>query len=175
MGYDDFDGFDYEDETPRTPADLRKAQKAAAKRNQELEAQVAKLTSQLAERNLKDVLADKGLRPGLARVIAKEDVDLTDPAAIDAWLNDAANQEDFAFKPKTPEGATDGGAGAGTEGADEQASEYAADLAQFHNAGSGALPVGDATVEQARAQIKGAKTTAEINAALTSARKQLAS
>jgi hypothetical protein len=105
MGYNDYDGFeddeDNEDETPQGPKALRDAQKAAAKRNRDLEAQLAKLTSQLAQRNLKDVLESKSLRPGLAKTIAAEGVDATDPAAIEAWLSDTGNQEDFAFSLPT--------------------------------------------------------------------------
>jgi hypothetical protein len=165
MGYDDFDGFD-DDDAPRSPKELRDAQRAAAKRAKELEAEVAKLTSQLAQRNLKDVLAEKGLRPGLARVIAKEDVDLTDSKAVDAWLSDPANQEDFGFSIQAApaaEGAPEGDAG----GSDE----YAAALAAIQGASNGALP--DDKFEQARAQIKSAGTFEETQAALNAALKNL--
>lgn len=163
MGYDDFDGFDYDYDTDsNNPSELRKAQKAAAKRARDLEAQVAKLTGQLAERNLKDVLAEKGLRPGLARVIAKEDVDLTDSKAVDAWLSDPVNQEDFGF---SSDGGASGAATSSTDGAgDAEESDYAAKLARFQGAGEGALP--DDKVQQARSLIKGSKTDGDLQANL---------
>jgi hypothetical protein len=175
MGYDDFDGFgDFEEQQEdRTPKGLRNAYDALKKKFEEQSKALEKVTGQIAQRNLKDVLAEKGLRPGLARVIAKEDVDLTDPKAVETWLSDPANQEDFAFS------LDGGGANSGTtnDGADgaEETGGYAAELAAFQNAGNGALPPANAAVDQARAQIKGAKTNAEIQAALDAASKQLAS
>jgi hypothetical protein len=179
MGYDDFDGFgDFEEQQEdRTPKGLRNAYNALEKKFKEQAAALEKATGAIAQRNLKDVLAEKGLRPGLARVIAKEDVDLTDPKAVETWLSDPANQEDFAFTLSSLDGgaATNGGGtNDGADGADE-AGGYAAELAAFQNAGNGALPAGNAIVDQAESQIKGGKTLAEINAALAAARKQLAS
>jgi hypothetical protein len=174
MGYnDDFDGFgDFDDDnrgSGKGLKEVRDAYKALKTKFDEQAAALEKATGQIAQRNLKDVLAEKGLRPGLARVIAREDVDLTDPKAIDDWLSDTGNQEDFAFS-LTPVGdPTNDGADDGADGGDD----YAANLAQFQNAGNGALPPRNATVDQATAQIKGAKTTAEINAALEAASKQL--
>jgi hypothetical protein len=177
MGYDDFDGFDdeYDRSAGNGPADLRKAYNQLKKELKEKADALEKATSQIAQRNLKDVLAEKGLRPGLARVIAREDVDLTDSKAVEAWLSDPANQEDFAFSLGSTGDTSNGGTNDGTDGADEQASEYAANLAQFQNAGNGALPAANAAVEQARSQIKAGKSVAEINEALAAARKQLAS
>ena len=164
MGYDDFDGFDYEDDAPRGPKELREAQRAAAKRAKELEAEVAQLKGQLAQRSLKDVLADKGLRPGLARVIAKEDVDLTDPKAVDAWLSDPANQEDFGFSISAAPAAE--GAPEGDAGGDD---DYAATLAAIQGASNGAMPADK--FAQAEALIKKATTPEEIQSALSAALK----
>lgn len=169
MGYnDDYDGFDFEDEDrdergPRSPKELRDAQKAASKRAKELEAQVAKLTAQLAQRNLKDVLEEKGLRPGLARVIAREDVDVTDPDAVDAWLNDPANQEDFAFS-------LDAGTGASSDGGDEISEEtdpIAAEFARMQNAAANALPEGK--FNEASAALEAATDVKSVQAALDKA------
>lgn len=179
MGYnDDFDGFDFDEQDDNSgnsqgqssPADLRKAYNALKKQFKDQSAALEKATGQISQRNLRDVLADKGLRPGLARVIAKEDVDLTDSKAVEDWLSDPANQEDFAF---TLAGATDGGANDGTDGASGENSDYAASLAQFQNAGNGAVSAKNGVEDQVRAQLKGAKTTAEINAVLEAAGKQL--
>lgn len=178
MGYDDFDGFDEYDEDNRDNGGqglkkVRAAYNALKKQFTEQATALEKATGQIAQRNLKDVLADKGLRPGLARVIAKEDVDLTDPKAVETWLSDPANQEDFAFSLDGG-AANDGSANDGADGAEETGG-YAAELAQFQNAGNGALPPGNAAVDMARSQIKGAKNNAEIQAALDAAMKNLAS
>jgi len=177
MGYDDFDGFEEYEQDNRGnggPADLRKAYKALKQQFTDQAAALEKATGAIAQRNLRDVLAEKGLRPGLARVIAKEDVDLTDSKAVEDWLSDPGNQEDFAFSLAPAGAANDGGTNDGADGAGETGG-YAADLAAFQNAGNGALPTGDAAVDQATTQIKAGKSVAEINAALAAARKQLAS
>lgn len=168
MGYNDDYGFDFEDEDrderePRSPKELRDAQKAAAKRAKELEAQVAKLTAQLAQRNLKDVLEEKGLRPGLARVIAKEDVDVTDPEAVDAWLNDPANQEDFAFSLDSGDGASSAGGDEVSEETDSIAAEYA----RMQNAAQNALPEGK--YHEAAAAVEAATDVKSMQAALDKA------
>jgi len=173
MGYyDDEDGFDNEFDASN-PSELRKAQKAAAKRARDLEAENAKLRGQLAERNLTDVLKAKSLRPGLARVITKEDVDLTDPKAIDAWLEDPTNQEDFQFsledKGGSSQSQSNGNTGGEEDGSEEETegSEYAKQYARMRDASQGALP--DDKYAQARQQIKGSKSTAETQAALNRA------
>lgn len=163
MGYNDYDGFDDGDDADESenqgPKALRDAQKAAAKRNKELETQLAKLTSQLAERNLKDVLESKSLRPGLAKTIAKEGVDATDPAAIEAWLSDTANQEDFAFSLAGDDSPADSD--------DDEADghgELAAAQSRMQGASQGALP--DDRIQQARGEIHAAKSMTDIQAAL---------
>lgn len=166
MGYNDDYGFDFEDERddePRSPKELREAQKAAAKRARELEAQVAKLTTQLAQRNLKDVLEEKGLRPGLARVIAKEDVDVTDSDAVDAWLNDPANQEDFAFSLD----AGDGDSSDGSDGVSEETDPIAAEFQRMQNAAANALPEGK--YHEAAAAVEAATDVKSMQAALDKA------
>lgn len=175
MGYDDFDGFDLnEQQEDRTPKGLRDAYNALKRQFEEQATALEKATGAIAQRNLKDVLVDKGLRPGLARVIAKEDVDLTDSKAVETWLSDPANQEDFGFSLDGGAATNGGGTNDGADGAEETGG-YAAELAAFQNAGNGALPAKDAAVDMARSQIKGAKNNAEIQAALDAAMKNLAS
>lgn len=164
MGYDDFDGFEDENEFEgQGMAQVRAAGKAAAKRAKELEAQLAKLTAQLGERNLKDVLESKGLNPALGRFILKDGIDATDTAAVDAWLGE--NGSLFGF---TPADATP---------AEEQApesdglEELAAAQAQMQNASLGALPNDRAA--QARTEIKGAQSIDELQAALDRAMTQV--
>jgi hypothetical protein len=181
MGYnDDYDGFDDFDDrgqgsNSNGPADLRKAYNALKKKFSDLETAHQTVSGQLAQRNLRDVLADKGLRPGLARVIAKEDVDLTDSAAVEAWLSDPANQEDFAFSVEG--GGADGtsGAASSNDGSDQGAggdhSDYAAKLARLQGASNGAMP--DDKVAVAHTQIQQAKTPEDLQAALNAAIKQL--
>jgi hypothetical protein len=178
MGYDN-DGFDFEDDErdSKSPKELRDAQRAAAKRAKELEVQVQQLSKQLADRNLKDVLEDKGLRPGLARVISKDGVDATDPVAIEAWLNDPANQEDFAFSVAAGDdgSSNDSDDDAGSD--EEQDTETAAEFTRMQAASNGALPPNKYV--EAEAQIKKAGATGgvdgslpEIQAALDRAVKQ---
>jgi hypothetical protein len=85
MGYNDYDGFedDENEDGSHGPKARATRRRLAAKRNKELEAQLAKLTSQLAERTLKDVLESKGLNPALGRFIIKDGIDATDQAAVD--------------------------------------------------------------------------------------------
>lgn len=161
MGYNDYDGFEDDEDNEsenQGPKALRDAQKAAAKRNKELETQLAKLTSQLAERNLKDVLESRSLRPGLAKTIAKEGVDATDPAAIEAWLSDTGNQEDFGFSLAGDDSPADG-----DDGADGHA-DLAAAQSRMQGASHGALP--DDRIQQARTEFGSAKNLADIQATL---------
>jgi hypothetical protein len=166
MGYDDFDGFeddDYQDERVNGPKALREALAAAKKALKERDARLEQLTSQVASRNLKDVLESKSLRPGLAKTIAAEGVDTTDPAAIEAWLSDGGNQEDFGFSLPA--------AGASpAEGELEEADgleDLAAAQARMQDASLGALP--DDRFQQARTEITGAKSLDEIQASLNRA------
>lgn len=170
MGYDEFDGFgDYEEQGSQGLKEVRAAYKALKKQFDDQAAALATATGQLAQRSLKDVLAEKGLRPGLARVIAKEDVDLTDSKAVDAWLSDPANQEDFGFSigaaQTAPEGDPNGDAGEG--GLDD----YAASLAAIQGASNGAMP--SDKFAQAEALIKKADSPEAIQAALSAALKNL--
>lgn len=162
MGMYDDDGFDY-DEEPRDkgPKPLREAHEALRKKFAEQAEQLAKLTGQIATRNLKDVLTEKGLRPGLARVISKEDVDLTDSKAVDAWLTDPANQEDFGFSlDVTPEGDGKDGDAVGGGEQDARAEQYT----RMQNAGQNAAPSGAGS--GAVNAIKKATSLEEINAAI---------
>lgn len=165
MGYDDFEGFgDFNEQGGEGLKQVRAAYNALKKQFDEQATALATATGQLAQRSLKDVLAEKGLRPGLARVIAKEDVDLTDPKAVDAWLSDPANQEDFGFSigaAPAAEGDPNGDAGGNDE--------YAATLAAIQGASNGAMPAD--RFAQAEALIKKATTPDEIQAALSAALK----
>lgn len=165
-GYD-YDGFDYDDEErdAKSPKELRDAQKAAAKRAKDLEAQVAKLTAQLGERNLKDVLERKGLNPALGRFIVKDGIDATDTAAVDAWLGE--NGSLFGFKPTDANSTPAEEQGPESDGLEE----LAAAQAQMQNASLGALPNDRAA--QARTEIKGAQSINELQAALDRAMTQV--
>lgn len=166
MGYDDFDGFEDENEFEgqgNGMAQVRAAGKAAAKRAKDLEAQLAKLTAQLGERNLKDVLESKGLNPALGRFIVKDGIDATDTAAVDAWLGE--NGSLFGFKP------TDATPAEGGSAEPDGLEELAAAQAQMQNASLGALP--NDKYAQARTEIKGSKTIDEAQAALDRAMKQV--
>jgi hypothetical protein len=163
MGYNDYDGFEDDENDSDGSQDLhpaRAAQKAAAKRNKELEAQLAKLTSQLAERTLKDVLESKGLNPALGRFIIKDGIDATDQAAVDGWLGE--NGSLFGF---TPAANSDS---AGGDGSDEGHLEHLADAqSRMQSASQGALP--DDRFQQANTEIAGAKSLADIQASLNRA------
>ena len=142
------EGFDFEDDErgEQGPKALREALKAANKKVAELEKLTTTLSGQVAQRNLKDVLEEKGLRPGLARVITKDGVDASDPKAITDWLNDAANQEDFAFSLEA--------GGDSSDGQDENSDEddpIAAEFARMQNAGANALP--SSKFNEAKAQL----------------------
>lgn len=167
MGYNDYDGFDDdEDQEERSngPKALREALAAAKKQLKERDERLEQLTSQVAKRNLKDVLESKSLRPGLAKTIAAEGVDTTDPAAIEAWLTDASNQEDFGFSMAAADSPAEGDS-AGADGLEE----LAAAQARMQDASLGALP--DDRIQQARTEITGAKSLEDIQASLNRALK----
>lgn len=168
MGYNDYDGFD-DDELDEgqggSPKALREAQKAAAKRAKELEEQVNKLTSQLAERNLKDVLESKGLNPALGRFIIKDGVDATDQAAVDAWLGE--NGSLFGFKPQDASPAGEPEGPADFDVAADPTGELAAQYARMQSASQGALP--NDRFQQATTELSGAKSLEDIQAVLNRA------
>lgn len=161
MGMYDDDGFEDDEREDRSPKGLRDAHRKLQEKFAAQTEQLNKLASQVATRNLKDVLTEKGLRPGLARVISKEDVDLTDSKAVDAWLTDPANQEDFGFSlDVAPEG--DGKDGDAVEGGEQDA--RAEQYARMQNTGQHATPSGPGA--GAANAIKNATSVEEINAAI---------
>lgn len=145
-----YDGFEFEDENGgqgnESGGDLRKARDAAAKRAKELESQLAELTKQLTERNLKDVLQAKNLNPGLAKWISADGVDGSDESKVDEWLN--TNGALIGYKPEAPE-EPDGRAEA---------------FEKFANAQSNALPAGK--LSEVEAGIAKAETFEQMNAEL---------
>lgn len=161
QGYD-YDGFvdedEFEGDNRQSPKALREAQRAAAKRAKELEEQVSKLTAKLAERNLKDVLEDKGLNPALGRFIIKDGVDATDEAAVDTWLTENGSLFGFTPAAETP---------VAEETEADAFGDLAAAQARMQDASLGALP--DDRFSQARSEITGAKSLDEIQAALNRA------
>lgn len=123
-----YDGFEFEDGTPGelTGKALRDARDAAAKEAKDLKAELAKLQSQLVERNLKDVLQGKSLDPRLARFMKSDGIDGSDDAAVDKWLTD--NGDLVGYKPA--------GAPDETQEPDALASEFA----RMNNVQANALP-----------------------------------
>lgn len=169
MGYDD--GFDFEDEqdAPKGPKGLREAYDALKKKYGDLEAAHREVSGQVTERNLKDVLEGKGLRPALARVMKADGVDVADAAAIETWLNTPANQEDFAFSLAAEgDGSSDQGGDESPEGADEH-TELADAHRRMQAATAGALPPNK--FSEASAQIGQAESLDQIQAALDAALK----
>lgn len=105
---DDDDDFDDEDIQPtQTDAetkrfrDLRKAKKADEKRIKELTEQLENLSKAQRERVIKDVLEAKGVKPAMARFIAKDlDSDITEES-VTKWLDD--NGELFGLRKEEPQ------------------------------------------------------------------------
>lgn len=165
MGYNDDYGFDFEDEDRderQSPKALREAQKAAAKENKDLRDQLAKLTRQLAERSLKDVLEEKGLNPALGRFILKDDVDPADGEAVDAWIQENGSLFGAAVQP------ADAAASGGDEGGpDEETDPIAAEFARMQNAAANALPEGK--FNEGLAALESATDVKSVQAALDKA------
>lgn len=148
-----YDGFEFEDENGaqgnESGSDLRKARDAAAKKAKDLEAQLATLTKQLTERNLKDVLQARDLNPGLAKWMAVDGIDGSDAAKVDSWLTD--NAALIGYQPKAPEESNEPDA-------------RAADFARMQQASANALPAGK--LSEVEAGINKATTVDEVNAEL---------
>lgn len=81
--------YEYEDETEEQqdngPAELRKALKKAQKEREAIEAELNKMRSEMRSRQVKDVLASKGVPDKLAKLIPS---DVDTPEQIDSWLNE---------------------------------------------------------------------------------------
>lgn len=152
-----YDGFEFEDENGaqgnESGSDLRKARDAAAKKAKDLEAQLATLTKQLTERNLKDVLQAKDLNPGLAKWMAVDGIDGSDESKVDGWLTE--NAALIGFQPKAPEESNVPDA-------------RAADFAKMQQASANALPAGK--LAEVAAGIEKAQSIDEVNAELARVR-----
>lgn len=154
-----YDGFEFEDggngdQGNESGSDLRKARDAAAKKARDLEDQVGKLMKQLTEKNLKDVLQEKSLNPGLAKWIAADGIDGSDTVKVDEWLT--ANAELIGFKPNAPEAQA---------APDARAEEFA----RMQGLQANALPAGKDS--EAFAALGKAEGIDEMNAALRQATK----
>jgi len=94
---DDEDDLDLEDTPtqvdPNGPANLRKALKRAEKEKKELAEQLANIQSDLRNRSVKEVLAQKGVPDKVAKFIPG---DVQTPEQIDAWLIE--NSDVFGFQ-----------------------------------------------------------------------------
>lgn len=149
-----YDGFGFEDENEnqndQSASALRKAHDAAVKKAQEMEAKMNELAGQLSERNLKDVLQQKDLNPGLAKWMSKDGVDGSDESKVDAWLTE--NAALIGYKPK--------------ESADDQGEPDARADAfnRMQSVQQNAMPAGKLT--EALSQINSASDIAEVNAIL---------
>lgn len=97
------DEFEPED---HSPAGLRKALEKAKREAKQAQAELAKEREARAtaeglvkKSTLKELLEKKGVKPGLARWLEKDDVEAT-PEAVDAWLTE--NGEFFNVKADAP-------------------------------------------------------------------------
>lgn len=155
-----YDGFGFEDgnqNQQETGKALREARDAAAKEAKELKEQLAALQTQLTQRNLKDVLQEKSLNPGLAKWIAQDGIDGSDAAKVDEWLTQ--NAELIGYKPEDQKSLE------GQPAPDARAAEFA----RMQSMQANALPAGQ--LSEAFAQIQGAEelSFADVNATLRQA------
>lgn len=88
---DDFDAVE-ETQEQNVPANLRKALKRAEREKKELAEQLASIQSDLRQRSVKEVLAQKGVTDKIAKFIPS---DISTPEQVDAWL--AENADVFGF------------------------------------------------------------------------------
>ena len=82
---EDYDEVEETQQDPNGPANLRKALKRAEKEKKELAEQLAAIQSDLRNRSVKDVLANKGVSEKIAKFIPS---DVTTPEQIDSWLTE---------------------------------------------------------------------------------------
>ena len=142
--YDDDDFDEVETQDQDGPAQLRKALKRAEKEKKEMAEQLAKIQTDLRDRSVKEVLANKGVPDKVAKFIPG---DISTPEQIDAWLNE--NADVFGFKPAEP---------AQTEEQVENQRAYQRINAATQNAST---PSRDQDVA---AKLAGAKSLEELNA-----------
>lgn len=150
-----YDGFGFEDANQTeelTGKALRDARDAAAKEAKDLKNELVKVQKQLTERNLKDVLQEKSLNPGLAKWLANDGIDGSDTAKVDEWL--VANAELIGYKPNVPE-----------EPAAPDVRQ--AEFAKMQNLQANALPAGKLT--EAYSALDKAEGIDQMNAALRAA------
>ena len=89
---DDEDDLEVETSQNEAPANLRKALKRAEKEKKDLADQLASIHADLRSRNVKDVLATKGVPDKVAKFIP---ADVSTPEQVDAWLSE--NADVFGF------------------------------------------------------------------------------
>jgi hypothetical protein len=89
---DDEDDLDVDTSQNEAPANLRKALKRAEKEKKDLAEQLASIHADLRSRNVKDVLATKGVPDKVAKFIP---ADVSTPEQVDAWLEE--NSDVFGF------------------------------------------------------------------------------
>lgn len=90
-------GYDDEYSDDNSGGSLRKQLEKALAANKSLQQETATLKSQIAQKTASEALAAKGYAPAVARLAAKDGVDLSNEKALDDWL--AENSELFA-KPE---------------------------------------------------------------------------
>lgn len=150
------EGFQWEEQTgneQNSGKALREARDKAAAEAKDLKTQLDEALAKLTERNLKDVLQGKSLNPGLAKWIAQDGIDGSDPAKVEEWLT--TNAELIGYKAGTPDGP-------GEE--DPRAAEFR----RMQGAQDNALPAGKFT--EAASQIEKAEEIADVNKILAQAR-----
>lgn len=150
--YDNGFGFEDNGSEELSGKALRDARDAAAKEAKDLKAELVKVQKQLTERNLKDVLQEKSLNPGLAKWLAQDGIDGSDTVKVDEWLT--ANAELIGYKPAAPE---------------EQSAPdaRAVEFARMQNTTANALPAGKLT--EAFSAVDKAEGIDAMNAALRQA------
>lgn len=141
---DDEDDFEVES-SQEAPANLRKALKRAEKEKKEIADQLAQIQADLRSRNVKDVLATKGVPDKVAKFIP---ADVSTPEQVDAWL--AENADIFGFSKSADAPAN--------EETQENVRSYERINASTHNASA---PTRDADL---LAKLQNAKSIDELNA-----------
>jgi len=145
--YED-DDFDEVEETQEVnaPANLRKALKRAEKEKKDLAEQLAAIQSDLRQRSVKEVLAQKGVPDKVAKFIPG---DISTPEQVDAWLNENADVFGFAKSEETAQ-------------ADEETKANVAAYQRINAATQNAnTPSRD---QDLMSKVTGAKTIDELNA-----------
>lgn len=92
---DDFDG----DES-NLVKDLRKQLNAEKKAREELEGKFTTTSKQLSELRLRDVLSERKVPAKVAKWMIKDEVDVADSTAVDAWLEE--NSDVFGYTAPEP-------------------------------------------------------------------------